>query len=158
MAEKNSKGTLKEQVRTKAYDYAVEYHGCSQAILAAFQEPLGLEAATVRAASTMVGGLGMGKTCGALAGGAMVLGIKYGRTNMEEGIQGLVPGFLATQTLVKRFEQEFGTTDCFEIAGVDWTDTNAAMQALMAPEFLKKCAEITASTAEMVAEIIMEQG
>ena len=151
MAEKNSKGTLKEQVRTKAYDYAVKYHGCSQAILAAFQEPLGLDAAAVRAASTMVGGLGMGKTCGALAGGAMVLGVKYGRASMEEGI-------LATQTLVKRFEQEFGTTNCFEIAGVDWTDTNAAIQALMAPEFLKKCAEITARTAEMVAEIITEQG
>ena len=158
MPENYSREKLKEKVKAKAYDYAVKYHGCSQAIVAAFQEPLGLDAVTLRAAGPMVGGMGLGKICGALAGGVMVLGIKYGRSNMEEGIQGLIPGFLAAQELVKRFEKEFGTTSCFEIAGIDWTDANEAIQALSNPEFLKKCAGVTARTAEMVAEILLERG
>lgn len=149
---------LREQVRKKAHDFAREYHGCSQAILVAFQEPLGLDATAVRASSTLVGGLGVGKTCGALAGGVMVLGIKYGRSRAEDGIAGLVPGMLHTQALVRRFEQEFGTSDCFEIAGVDWSDFEQAHAAISDPDFLKKCAEIVGRTAEMVADIISEKG
>ncbi|UCC59760.1 MAG: C_GCAxxG_C_C family protein [Dehalococcoidia bacterium] len=157
MSAQNSREALKEQVRKKAYDYAREYHGCSQAIMVAFQEPLGLDAMALRAASTLVGGLGMGKTCGALAGGAMVLGLKYGRSSMEEGLPGLIPGMLHTQPLVKRFEDEFGTTGCFEIAGIDWLNFEEAAEAISDPEFLQKCAEIVGRTAEMVADIVFEQ-
>jgi C_GCAxxG_C_C family probable redox protein len=157
MSAKNSREALKEQVRKTAYEYAREYHGCSQAILVAFQEPLGLDAMALRAASTLAGGLGMGKTCGALTGGAMVLGLKYGRSSMEEGLPGLVPGMLHTQPLVQRFEDEFGTTACFAIAGVDWMNFEEAAKAISDPVFLKKCAEIVGRTAEMVADIVFEQ-
>jgi C_GCAxxG_C_C family probable redox protein len=156
VGEQDHKGIDKEQIRNEAYDFAREYHGCSQAMLIAFQEPLGLDASVIRAASPLVGGLGMGKTCGALAGGVMVLGLKYGRSRMEDGIPGLVPGMLHTQALVRKFEEEFGTSDCFDIAGVDWADFEQAAAAISDPEFLKKCAEIVGRTAEMVADIIVE--
>ncbi|MCJ7523277.1 MAG: C-GCAxxG-C-C family protein [Dehalococcoidia bacterium] len=76
---------------------------------------------------------------------------------MEEGIQCLVPGMMYAQALVKRFEQEFGTSDCFEIAGVDWTNVEEAYKAIMDQEFLEECAQIVAITAGMVADIIGEE-
>lgn len=159
MAEKISKEALKEQARKKAYDYELQFHGCSQSVLLAFQELLGLEdELTFKAAGPLCAGLGMGKTCGALAGGVMVLGMKYGRARIEEGLEGLFPGLGPAQSLVQRFEQEFGTTACSEIAKVDWTDFEGAMQSITNPEFIERCAQLVGRTAEMVAELIGEEG
>ena len=158
MARKISKDELREKAREKAYDYELQYHGCTQSILLAFQELLGLEDdLAFKAASALCAGLGMGKTCGALAGGVMVLGLKRGRENIEEGLDGLLPALGLAQSLVQRFEQEFGTTSCYEIAKVDWTDFEGAMQAATNPEFIERCAQIVGRTAEMVAELIGEE-
>ena len=157
MAEKLSKQALKEQARKKAYEYELQHHGCSQAVFRTFQELLGLEdELAFKAAGPLCAGLGMGKTCGALSGGVMVLGMKYGRPRIEDGLEGLFPGMMAAQRLVQSFEQEYGTTACIEIAKVDFTDFEAAMQAVMDPEFIERCAQIVGKTAETVAEIIGE--
>ena len=158
MAEKIPKEALKEQARKKAHDYELEFHGCSQAVLLTFQELLGLEdELTFKAAGPLCAGLAMGKTCGALSGGVMVLGMKYGRPRIQDGLDGLLPGLWQAQSLVQRFEQEFGTTACSEISKVDWTDLEAVMQAVANPEFVEKCAEVVGKTAEMVAELIGEE-
>jgi len=152
-----SKGSLKEQARKNAHDYELQFHGCSQSVLLTFQELLGLEdELTFKAAGPLCAGLGMGKTCGALAGGMMVLGMKYGRSRIDEGIGGLFSGLLIAQSLVQKFEQEYGTTACSEIAKLDWTDSDAVIQAVNNPEFIAMCAQVVGRTAEMVAEIIAE--
>ena len=43
MASKISKDELKRKAREKAHDYELQFHGCSQSVLLAFQELLGLE-------------------------------------------------------------------------------------------------------------------
>lgn len=157
MASKISKDELKRKAREKAHDYELQFHGCSQSVLLAFQELLGLEdELTFKAGSALCAGLGMGETCGALTGGVMVLGLKRGRERIDEGLEGLIPGLGLAQSLVQRFEQEFGTTSCREIAKVDWMDFEAAMQAIANPEFVERCAQIVGRTAEMVAELIGE--
>ena len=104
MGQKISKQALKEQARKKAYDYELECHGCSQAVLLTFQELLGLQdELTFKAAGPLCAGLGMGKTCGALTGGVMVLGMKYGRPRIQDGLSGLFPGMGVAQRLVQRF-------------------------------------------------------
>jgi len=159
MGQKLSKQALKKQARKKAYDYELECHGCSQAVLLTFQELLGLEdELTFKAAGPLCAGLGMGKTCGALTGGIMVLGMKYGRPRIQDGLDGLLPGMGVAQRLVQRFEQEFGTTVCSEISKIDdWTDLEAVMQAVNNPEFIEREAEVVGKTAEMVAELIGEE-
>jgi C_GCAxxG_C_C family probable redox protein len=158
MGQKLSKEALKKQAMEKAYNYELKCHGCSQAVLLTFQELLGLEdELTFKAAGPLCAGLGMGKTCGALTGGIMVLGIKYGRPHIQDGLNGLFPGMGVAQMLVQRFEQEFGTTVCSEISKInDWTDFDAVLQAINNPEFIKREAEVVGKTAEMVAEIIAE--
>jgi len=160
MGQKISKQALKKQARRKAYHYELECHGCSQAVLLTFQELLGLEdELTFKAAGPLCAGLGMGKTCGALTGGIMVLGMKYGRPRIQDGLEGLMPGMGVAQRLVQRFEQEFGTTVCSEISKIaDWTDLEAVMQAVNNPEFVEREAQVVGKTAEMVAELIGEEG
>ena len=158
MGQKISKKALKKQARKKAYDYEMQCHGCSQAVLLTFQELLGLEdELTFKAAGPLCAGLGMGKTCGALTGGILVLGMKYGRRRIQDGLEGLFPGMGIAQKLVQRFEQEFGTTVCSEISKIaDWTDTGAVLKAVNDPEFIKRAAEVVGKTAEMVADLIGE--
>ena len=157
MAQEISKESLIEQVKKKAHDYELQFHVCSQSILLAFQELLGMEdELTFKAAGPLCVGLGMGKTCGALTGGMMVLGMKYGRTRIDEGLGGLFSGILIAQSLVQRFEQEYGTTACREISKLDWTDSDAVIQAVNNPEFMAMCANVVGATAEMVAKIIAE--
>jgi C_GCAxxG_C_C family probable redox protein len=157
VAKRRSKEVFKEQARKKAYEYELQFHGCSQAVVRTFQDLLGLEDELLfKAAGPLCAGMGMSRTCGALSGGVMVLGMKQGRSCIEDGIEGLYPGLLAAQDLVRRFEQEFGTTSCSEIAGLDWTDSGAVMKALSHPEFVERCAQVVGKTAEMVAGIIDE--
>jgi C_GCAxxG_C_C family probable redox protein len=154
----HSKDQLKEEAGQKAHDYELQFHGCSQAVLLTFQELLGLgDGIAFKAASMLCAGLGTGKTCGALTGGVMALGMKYGRPRIEDGVMGLVPGLGLAQRLVSAFEREFGTTACSEISKVDWTDFDAVSRALADPEFTQRCAHVVGRTAEMVADIMVDE-
>jgi len=157
-----------ESVKERAYNYEKQYHGCSQCPLLALQEYLGLEdELTFKAASSLCGGLAFsGNTCGALSAGVMVLGMKYGRANIEEGLAGLVKGMLPAHRLVKWFEGEFGTTVCRELSGLQMDEellkamaaAPEAMEAALPAELIEKCSQIVGKTAEKVAELISEEG
>jgi hypothetical protein len=110
----------------------------------------------LKAAAPRCAGLGTGRGCGALAAGVMVLGMVHGRSRMEEELGGLFKGFMLSQALVRKFEEEYGTTVCAEISGIDWTDMEAAMAFLTGPAAEKAC-EVAGKTSEMVAEILSEQ-
>lgn len=97
-----------------------------------------------------------GLTCGALAGGLLVIGLRVGRRKIEEGLEGLLEAFEPAQRLVKWFEAEYGTTSCRELTGTDWFDVNQVMLFLRSPDRLKECVKRVGKTAEKVAEIIAE--
>ncbi|MBA7692901.1 hypothetical protein ES703_101474 [subsurface metagenome] len=84
--------------------------------------------------------------------------MKHGRARIQEGLGSLVTGLELAQKLVRKFEQEFGTTSCYEISGIDWTDEKAVMEFISSPERIEKCAQVAGKTAEMVAEVLSEQG
>jgi C_GCAxxG_C_C family probable redox protein len=153
-----SKEAFKKQAREKAYAYHCQFYGCSQVVLATFQELLGMEdELTFKASSCFVGGIAKaGKTCGALLGAVMVLGMKYGREGLDQGLLCVLQGTEQAGSLVRSFEQEFGTTDCREITQVDFSDLTAAIKFFSGPE-VEKCHQLVGRTAEMVAEIINEQ-
>ncbi|MBE9502067.1 MAG: C_GCAxxG_C_C family protein [Dehalococcoidia bacterium] len=154
-----SKEAFKKEARERAYRYELQFHGCSQSVLLPLQELLGLEhELTFKAASALCSGVGASKTCGALLAGVMVLGMKHGRAQIQEGLGSLVKGLELAQKLVRKFEQQFGTTSCYEISGIDWTDEKAVMEFLNSQERIEKCAQVVGKTAEMVAELLSEEG
>jgi len=164
-----SKEVLAEEARKRASDYESQYHGCGQSALLALQEVLGLEDEQVfKSASGLCGGMAFeGKFCGALTTGLMILGMKFGRANIQDGLPGILKGIMPAHKLMRRFDQEFGTTVCREILGGAMGQTSeeqframiANPEALeeMSRKVLAKCSQVVGKTAAMVVEIISEE-
>jgi C_GCAxxG_C_C family probable redox protein len=157
----------KKEVAEKAVRYEREYHCCSQATLLALQEALGLEdELALKAASTLCGGVALsGNTCGALSAGVMMVGMKQGRGDLKEGFASVMRAMVPANKLVKWFEQEYGTTVCQDISGLELNedmlnlmagDPEAALNALD-PDMVEKCSNICGKTAAKVLEILEEE-
>ena len=74
-----------KRIRAKAHAYE-NFSGCTQAVLLALQEDLGIgDGESYKAATAFAGGVGRrGETCGALIGALMALGLEMGREKKED--------------------------------------------------------------------------
>jgi len=135
-----------ENARLKAEDlYRSGKFLCSEAVWLVANEylehPLPDEA--VRMASGFPVGMGRaGCTCGALAGGVMALGLKYGRTTAGASMPGMLE---ASKELHDRFKARRGAT-CCRILIKDFE--------FGSPEHLQQCITITGEVAADVIEML----
>jgi C_GCAxxG_C_C family probable redox protein len=144
------------RVRARAHHIVSKYESCTQSIVAAFMEELGIDDPLVlRAAGAMHGGMVSSLTCGIVSGGMMVLGLLVGRENIEEGMDGLFPIVVPAQDLVARLQKRLGSTSCKEISGVDFTDLERAMKFISSGENTK-CFDLVANGAEEIARFLQE--
>ncbi|MFA9455108.1 MAG: C-GCAxxG-C-C family protein, partial [Candidatus Aminicenantaceae bacterium] len=96
---------------------------CSQAVLAAFSEELGLDRNTSLKISQPFGG-GMaqrGETCGAVTGAFMVIGLKHGRTQPEDAAA-RDRTYALMREFIDRFTDAHGTLQCRELLGYKLDD------------------------------------
>ena len=96
---------------------------CSQAVLAAFCEELGLDRNTALKISQPFGG-GMaqrGETCGAVTGAYMVIGLKHGRTQPED-TAARDRTYALMREFIDRFTNAHGTLQCRELLGYKLDD------------------------------------
>lgn len=97
-----------------------EGFSCAPTVLSTYSEQLGLEKAlALKIACGLSGGIGrMGRTCGAVTGAVMVIGLKHGQADLadEESRR-------KTHELVKEFIDRFtalhGSIECRELIGYD---------------------------------------
>lgn len=83
-----------------------KFSGCSQSVLLALQEELGIgDIESFRAATVLSGGLRRGETCGALIGGLMGLGLVIGRDRMED-TETYQQAMDASDKISRRFKEE----------------------------------------------------
>jgi C_GCAxxG_C_C family probable redox protein len=98
-------------------DVAVEKfmsgYNCAQCILYAFGSGLGLHGETALKMATGLGGGmgGRGEICGAVTGGILVLGLKYGRGEEEEKSVAHQT-YQKTNELMDAFERVHGSCQC----------------------------------------------
>ncbi|MFH1169062.1 MAG: C-GCAxxG-C-C family protein [Chloroflexota bacterium] len=117
-----------------------------------------------KAASGLAGGIGhMHDACGALLGGSLMLGLKYGRGREEvEDTKKLYSSSVPVGKLYKWFEKEFGSATCQEIrtrfAGGAFYNLDIPWQAELAKEagLAERCAELTGKTAARVVEMLWD--
>lgn len=99
---------------------------CAEAVFIAGAKGLGFESDLVPKLATGFGG-GLSRTkglCGALSGGVLVLGLKYGRTQPGDD---RITVLSKVQTLVAHFRKEFGSDNCFALTKLDFnTDEGQA--------------------------------
>jgi len=123
---------------------------CSQALLSAYAEQFGLDReAALKASAAFGGGMGrMGETCGAVTGAFMVIGLKYGRTAVQD-----TQSHEKTNRLVKEFVDRFkslnGSIVCRELLGCDLstpdglkTFVEKKLRDTLCPKFVRDAAEI----------------
>jgi len=103
-------------------------------------------------ATAFGGGIGRcGSVCGALAGGVMALGIKYG-TN-EPSSEERLKVYEVAQKFFKRFEEQHGSVLCRELIGYDLSIPEELEEAGNAKVFEEKCVDIVRKAVETLLEL-----
>jgi C_GCAxxG_C_C family probable redox protein len=123
---------------------------CSQAVLTAFCEEYGLSPALARQLALGFGG-GMGrtgKTCGAVTGAYMVIGLKH-ELNAQNGQQVKERVYALVNEFTRRFTQVNGSIVCKELLGYDLSTPEGSAAAkekglftTLCPKFVKDAVEI----------------
>lgn len=135
-----------EDARQKAEEmYRSGQFLCSEAVFLVGNEFLGrpVPDETVRMASGFPVGIGMAKcVCGALSGGVMALGLKYGRTSARAEMPGM---FEAAKELHDRFKARRQHVCC---------STLIKKFEFGSPEHLEQCIAITGEVAADVIDLL----
>jgi C_GCAxxG_C_C family probable redox protein len=143
-----------QAVRQKAADTMIRYDNCTQSVVAAFIDVLGLEdGGVLKATSGFLGGMMSSLTCGVHSAGVIVMGMIMGRARLEEGLDGILPMVSPTQEMIKRLNERLGSDSCKALIGVDFTDLEQAI-AYRASDEHQKCIARVADGAEEIAKLI----
>lgn len=130
-------------------------YSCAPAVFSAYSERFGLEKELgLRIACGFGGGIGhMGRTCGAVTGAVMVIGLKHGQAdaNDERSRQ-------ETHRLVKEFMDKFralhGSVECKELIGYDLSNP-AELEAARADDAReKKCRGFVHDAARILEDVL----
>lgn len=146
--------TLVEAER-KGYTYLSTYKtvSCAQTVLLAIQEVFGpKDELLIKAVGPLAGGGRSYSLCGALLGGLIALGMKFGSEKLND-IDSLIRSYDPGKELYRKFEKEFGSRYCIGIIGFDLNNPNDRQRWLDSGGW-EKCAKLCGKTARIVAEIV----
>jgi C_GCAxxG_C_C family probable redox protein len=95
-------------------------HSCSQAVLWAFSEDFGLGGEmALRLAGAFGGGIARrGEACGAVTGGLMVIGLRYGMTNAEDK-QAKERTYEVSDRFIREFTAKHSSIRCRDLLGCE---------------------------------------
>ena len=104
----------------KAVDRFKNDFNCAQSVLAAFAPELGLEESlALKVACGFGAGMGCtARTCGAVTGAFMVIGLKYGKFRTEDR-EGKPNTYKQIKAFIQAFEARHGSIECLKIMPMD---------------------------------------
>jgi len=169
----------RQELLDKAYELGFNYEkyswSCSQCVVAALHELLGIDEVVVKVAPSICGGTAdqtLG-TCGALAGGIIALDYYFGRSLKEMSYQeyiqtnvdALNSGGEVAQLLADRFVKQYGTFICGQIQRqlfgriFCFTDQDGIEKWLKAGAHSAsdKCCHVVGNATRWVLEILLEK-
>jgi len=128
---------------------------CSQAVLAAYAGQFGMDHETaLRVSAAFGGGMGrMGEICGAVTGAFMVIGLKYGRIEVQD-----TKSHQKTNRLVREFADKFKSVNrsivCRELLGCDLNTPEG--QKTFVDKKLRDtlCTKLVRDAAEIVEQLL----
>ncbi len=139
---------------TKAEELFKSGYNCSQSVIGAFCDDLGLDFDTTMKLSEGFGG-GIGRmrlTCGAVSGMVMVAGMMLSRGAKDGDTRADVYG--KVQELAKIFTEQNGTIVCAELLGLNKSgETNPKPEARTAEYYQKRpCVELVKDCVRIIEE------
>ena len=138
-----------------ALSYFKDGFSCSQAVLAAFSESFGLDRETaLRVAQAFGGGMArMADTCGAVTGAFMVIGLKYGRINVEDESAKEMT-YEKVQKFVKQFKAIHGSLLCRELLGYNINDPEQLERVEKEQLFEARCPDFVQDAVRILERIL----
>ncbi len=151
------------QAYEKAAQYELAYGCCPQCVLAAIQETVGIvDDATIKASHGLSGGGGLSANglCGALAGGLIGLGARFGRDRSKFEKGRFISNFKKNKALIERFEEKFGGVTCDALqkafTGRTYNMWDAEEYKAFTEARGKKCAEAAGTVARWTVEMLTQ--
>ena len=128
-------------------------YNCAQSVLLTmFEHWNGKNELVPKIATGFGGGIGRcGSACGALTGGVMALGTKYG-TN-EPSLEKRLKAYEVARKFYKQFETRHGSVLCLELIGYDLSNPKELEKARKAKVFEEKCASFVKTAVETLIEL-----
>lgn len=126
-------------------------------MLASFAGDYGMDRDTaLKVAGAFGGGFGrLGHTCGAITGGMMAIGLRYGKTVPEDD-----PAREKTYTLsrefIEKFKERHETTLCRELIGCDISTPEGIQSARDRQLFTALCPKYVRTAVELLEELLQE--
>lgn len=150
-----------------AFDYERKYRGCAQCSLAALQDVFDMrDDTTFKSASGLSGGVGLSTegACGALVGGAMAIGMIFGRErdHFDDPQRRRMVAYRLCRELAERFVEEYGSVICKEIQvnylgkEFDLWDKDQYKEFDEIAYCQEKCPDLVGKAAVLAAEIILD--
>jgi C_GCAxxG_C_C family probable redox protein len=162
---------MKEEILNNAYELGKKYErkctGCAQTTIAAVFEALGVWNEDVfKAASGLADGLGLtgDGSCGALVGGAMVLGYLYGRKREDfRDMYKPMKSYGLVKKLHDIYLEKYGTCRCQDVQkskmGRSYNLWNAnELKDAMTSGMMEHCSDLVGSIARITTELILDSG
>jgi len=137
----------------KAEKRFLKGYNCAQSVLLTmFEYWNGKNELIPKIATAFGGGIGRcGSVCGALTGGVMAIGIKYG-TN-EPPVEKRLKAYQLAHKFYKQFEKQHGSVLCRELIGYDLSIPEELEKARKAKVFEEKCANFVGKAVETLLEL-----
>jgi len=127
---------------------------CSQAVFSVFAREMGVQVETaMKIACAFGGGMRLGNTCGAVTGALMVIGLKYGKSKVDEN-----EARDKTYALAKQYQDGFSKANssimCRDLLGYDLSTPEGYEKAKENLAFIKICPGLVRNAVEILEEII----
>lgn len=137
----------------KALQYFGNRFHCSQSVLAAYADELGLtQEQALKIAYCFNSGMRKGEVCGACSGALMVLGMKYGQYDKDDFESRKVADRMTAEFL-EAFEKENGSYICNDLLGCDISTPDGVKKAIEHNCFADICPKMVASAVRILEEM-----
>lgn len=127
---------------------------CAESVIQALAKAQGVESEMLTKMATGFCG-GMSRTCGpcgALTGAIMGVSLCLGRSKSGESAK---DAYMATQQLVKEFEEQFGARNCDALLGCD-LGTPEGQATFREKGLHERCRKYTGAAAEIAARLLSQ--
>ncbi len=145
------------KISQNAINYHLEGYNCAQSVLLAmFEHWNGKNELIPKVATAFGGGIGRsGSVCGALTGGVIFIGAKYGTNNSSA--EERAKAYDLANKFYSQFRTRNGSVLCRELIGYNLSDPEEMERAKKANVFHEKCSGFIKSAVEILLEISEEQ-
>ena len=145
--------------KDRAVELFKEGFNCSQSVFTAFAYRFGMDEETaLKVSAGLGGGLGrMREVCGAVSGGAMVIGSICSATEGKDGYS-KQKNYELVREFAEKFAKENGSIICRELLELDVKMEESAKPEERTAQYYKKrpCVELVECAARIIEEMIKE--